>query len=272
MADGFDEARLLTLSADYSDDELDAVAELYDRPRLRGRRSEADRDERVRRAVADAALRGLVARRALVLEGSAAKPRVRLIGHHAQLLDPFVNAEVTVAVRIEHPGRVVGRALFVRGDALVVQEALPGQAIKRMTLGAIGGLRDAVESGLPLGDAASDRDDAASPAARRLELTTRAFDKAVRAVAAGEPVPQCVPLAAADLLHARRATATVSVTRREADGTIVLDQRSWLDGGTLGEWELVAGDGDPPATVMIESLEAGAIRLWLRAVLASIVL
>lgn len=250
-------AQLLELSADYSDDELDAIAEVYDRARLRGRRDPADRDERVRRAVADAALRALVARRALVLEGGPARPRVRLLEPHAAVLDPFVFPDATVAIRTDRPGRTVVRSLFARGQAVTVQEALPGQAISRMTLHPRPRILDHLLAGIP--PARSD-----TPEGRqRMELTPRMIEGTEGAIAAGTPAPACVPPAAADVLYARTLAVAVEVTSRDAQGVVSVERRSWIDAGALGVWELVDGDGEPPATVFLEPRPGAALNEWL---------
>lgn len=256
--------KLLELSADYSDDELDAVAELYDRSRLRGRRAPADRDERTRRAVADAALRALVARRALILEGGPARPTVRLLEPHASLLEPFVHPDATVAVRVDRPGRSVTRALFARGQRIVVQEAVPGQAISRMTLHPRDGLRAHLTAGVPPASAS------AADARQAIELTPRMLEGTERAIVEGTPPPACVPAPAVDVLYARTAGVAVEVTTRDAEGAVAIERRWWLDAGATGAWELVDGDGDPPATVTLEPREPGERDTWLAAVAAEL--
>jgi len=253
-----DGGRLLELSSDYSEDELDAIAELYDRARLRMRRSPADRDERTRRAVADAALRALVARRAMVLEGGPSRPRVRLLEPHASVLEPFVHPEAIVAIRAFRPdSSTVLRVLFVREDAVVVQEALPGHAICRMTLHPRKRVLDHLLAGVPdpSEDAVQDR----AP----LELTVRMLERTERAIANGAPTPDGVPDVAVDVLYARVISLAFEITRLDEDGAIVVERRAWMAAGNLGAWELVDGDGDPPATVTLTPRGGDDLREWL---------
>jgi len=258
MAERSSQPQLLELSADYSDDELDAIAELFDRVRLRGRRAAADGDERTRRAVADAALRALVARRALVLEGGPARPRVRFLEPHASLLDPFVAPDATVAIRVERPGRAIARALFLRGSAAVAQEALPAQAISRMTLRPRAVVLEQLTAGVPEMSA-----QAAETGAKPVELTPSMLKGAERAIAGDAPMPACVPAAAADVLYARTSTVTIEMTCRTDDGSVLVERRTWIDAGTAGAWELVAGEGEPPATLLLVAREPEARDAWI---------
>ncbi len=131
-----DGGRLAALSIDYSDDELDAIAELFRRPDLGSRRVREPPEDAPGRAAARAAIetatRGLVARRAIALEGTPVRPRVRFVEPHATLLGAFVGADATASVRVERPSRTTTRALFARDDVVVEQSSLPAQAIKRM--------------------------------------------------------------------------------------------------------------------------------------------
>lgn len=240
-------ATVAALSADYSGDELDAIAELFDRPRLaRRRQPPSDAGERVRRAVADAALRALVARRALVLEGEPSRPRVRFLEPHATLLDPFVAAEATIWLRVGRPGGDEARALFVREDLVVEQRVLPGRAIARMTARPRTAARALALAELPLdADAASHRE------RRPLELTTRSWEAAQRALAAGEPPPPGLAGRALDVLHAGTAVGELHVVHRDAEGALIEHRVAWLAAGALGIWRIEPGPGEPPATLLL---------------------
>ncbi len=248
------ERDLLTgLSADYSDDELDAIALLFDRPLLAARRREHPRTS-VERAVNEAVLRGLVARRALVLEGGGKKRRVRFLEPHRALLDPFVGAEATIAVWVRRPDRVSATAFFLRGDRAVRQSALPGLAIKRMSLLPRAGAEGEALAALDL-DSLPEADGERQP----IELSPRMWSAAEDAVA-GDGTAAGGPAAALDLLHARTATVELSVSWTDADGTRLLERLHWLAAGTLGTWLVEPGEGDPPASVSVEPAEPASIR------------
>lgn len=237
---------LVSVSADYSEDELDVIAELYDQARLRARHAEEGDDARLRRVVSDAVLRSLVARRALVMGGTAAHPRIRLLEPHSTLLNPMIGAEATVASRLVVRGDVTAKVLFARGGVLVEQVALPGLAIRRMTAHPREVLAAMAMDGLPVPE-----EQAAPADAEAFEIDPRVLGRIEQAVDRGEPLPAGVPEFATELVHARQATATVRVVRKEKDGTVVDDRVGWFDAGTMGLWSL-----GPPAGV-----REGVVRL-----------
>src|SRR4051794_5641440 len=93
----------LAFSADYTQDELDAHADAFGMAALGAPRLAAEPADgtaaAVRRAVLASALRSLVARRALVLTGTEARPRIQFLEPHAQILETFLRAEEIVSVR-----------------------------------------------------------------------------------------------------------------------------------------------------------------------------
>lgn len=253
---------LVSVSADYSEDELDVIAEVYSRSRLRRRRAEAGEDEKVRRAVADAVLRGLVARRALVLGGTADHPRIRFLEPHSTLLNPMVGAEATVTARLAARGRVTARVLFARGGVMVEQQALPGMAIRRMTAHPREVLPAMALDGLP---APADQP---APEGEAFEIDAHTLTRIEQAIDAGEPLPADVPELAADLMHARTATATVRVVRREKGGTVVDERVGWFDAGLLGLWCLEAPPDGRAGVVRLVPTSGEALLSSLEAILA----
>jgi hypothetical protein len=227
------------LSADYSQDELDAIADAFGVPSAGSVRLSAGGHDAVLRAVLASALRGLVARRAIMLSGTAASPRIELLEPHGTLLGTFVGATRIVAIeeRDAHGG-VKRRVVFVRGDVAVEQRALGGQAIVRMTARPATSLTDLVP--------APPRDDAAADDGRRpLEIAaitlTRTADE-LRATGAD--------VALVDLVHARRRTLTISDTR-VAGHRFERETTAWLDAGALGWWRLEPDDHEPPVTLRL---------------------
>ena len=257
-------ATIAELTLDYSDDELDAVADLFDRRVFAQRRQrDPDRDERTRRAVADAMLRALAARRALVLEGSPARPRVRLLEPHATVLDPFVAPEVEVHVVEESALGMRAWSLYARGEVVVERRALPGEALSRLTA------RPRVAAApVPLPHALFEADDAAQPA--RVEVTLRQFERADAAVTAGMPPPAGVPKLLGDVLYARTASATVILTARSDTGVVEHERWSWLAAGRLGLWRVSVGPGRELSTVFIEVVQPQEFRAELARGLAAI--
>ncbi len=238
------------LSVDYSDDELDAIADLFRRPDLGGRRVRDPGEDIAARAAAraaiDAATRGLVARRAIALEGTTVRPRVRFIEPHATLLGAFVGADATASVRVERPGRTQVRALFARDDVVVEQASLPGQAIKRMVAHPRAQAPALLIDGLPFAPEAGD-------GAKRVphELTLTMLDRAERVLEQGSEPPPWLSDELLDLLHARTGSATIVVRRRHPGGIVLADRISWMAAGTLGTWRVEPVGTQPSLTVRL---------------------
>lgn len=257
--------RIATLAVDYSDDELDAIAELFRRPDLGGVRvRDRPPDAHARallRAALDAATRGLVARRAIALEGTRWRPQVRFLEPHATLLGAFVGADATASIRVEAPSRTHMRALFCRDDVVVEQTSLPGQAIKRMTA-----RPRAAALGLLLADLpASSPDGARGARGPAHELTLTMLDRAQRLVAGGGERPPWLAPELLDVLHARTGSAAITVRRREPGGIVLADRVAWLAAGALGTWRIEPVGTQPSVTVRVAPSSDDEIRALLRA-------
>jgi hypothetical protein len=255
---------IAALSVDYSDDELDAIAELFRRPDLGGRRVRDPAEDAAGRAAAraaiDTATRGLVARRAIALEGTPVRPRVRFIDPHATLLGAFVGADATASVRVERTGRTQVRALFARDDVVVEQASLPGQAIKRMIAHPRAQALELLFDDLPFapeGDAGRAR----APH----ELTLTMLDRAERVLAQGSEPPPWLPRELLDLLHARTGSATVVVRRRHPGGIVLADRISWMAAGVLGTWRVEPVGTQPSVTVRLAPSDDDEVRRLLTA-------
>lgn len=253
-----------TLSVDYSDDELDAIADLFRRPDLGGRRVRDPGEDIAARAAAraaiDAATRGLVARRAIALEGTPVRPRVRFIEPHATLLGAFVGADATASVRVERPGRTQVRALFARDDVVVEQSSLPGQAIKRMVAHPRAQAPALLTEDLPFAPEATD-------GARRVphELTLTMLDRAERVLEQGSEPPAWLSSELLDLLHARTGSATIVVRRRHPGGIVLADRISWMAAGALGTWRVEPVGTQPSVTVRLAPSTDDEVRRLLMA-------
>jgi hypothetical protein len=232
------------VAVDYSVDELDAIADAFGRPILGGARLQLPAAERseldaaLLRTALDTALRGLVARRAVDVQGSASAPRIALLEPHATVLGAFVGATRILAIDARTPDRFERRVLFLDAAAGVVAEQRPTRhaALVRMTARPAADFAALVREALAL-DPAQD-----APARRAtLEVSASVLD-------GDAPAPPGAPSALADLLHARRRTLQVADTR--VDGARLERRTSrWLDAGTLGWWR-VEPDGRVPAAVM----------------------
>jgi hypothetical protein len=258
------EGRIAALSVDYSDDELDAIAELFRRPDLGGRRVRDPGEDVAARAAAraaiDAATRGLVARRAIALEGTPVRPRVRFIEPHATLLGAFVGADATASVRVERPGHTQVRALFARADVVVEQVSLPGQAIKRMVAHPRAQALELLMRDLPFAPECEDRAGRAPH-----ELTLTMLDRAERVLEQGSEPPPWLSSDLLDLLHARTGSATIVVRRRHPGGIVLADRISWMAAGTLGTWRVEPVGTQPSVTVRLAPCEDDEIRRLLTA-------
>jgi hypothetical protein len=257
-------ARVAALSVDYSDDELDAIAELFRRPDLGGRRVRDPAEDAAGRAAAraaiDAATRGLVARHAIALEGTPVRPRVRFIEPHATLLGAFVGADATASIRVERTGRTQVRALFARDDVVVEQASLPGQAIKRMVAHPRPQALELLFADLPF---APDCDDERARAPHELTLTM--LDRAERVLAQGSEPPPWLSSELLDLLHARTGSATIVVRRRHPGGIVLADRISWMAAGALGTWRVEPVGTQPSVTVRLAPSGDDEIRRLLTA-------
>ncbi|MBJ7469861.1 MAG: hypothetical protein JHD16_01100 [Solirubrobacteraceae bacterium] len=226
------------VSIDYSDDELDALASAFNRPDL-ARRPERAGGDPVRRAQQQTALRGLVARKAIALTGSTARPRIAFLDPHATMLGTYLRASALATVRTETADRTRAVSLLADDEVVVLQEALPGQAIQRMTAHGVDGAIALLGAELRLPES---REPADRPA---IELTRRMINGALEAFQRREPAPSCVPSAGADLLYARVASGSVTFTSRDRAGTVTAHKWAWIDAGTLGVWQLHT-TGDSP--------------------------
>lgn len=264
MAEPPTQGRVAALSVDYSDDELDAIAELFRRPDLGGRRVRDPAEDVAGRAAAraaiDAATRGLVARRAIALEGTPVRPRVRFIEPHATMLGAFVGADATASVRVERPGHTQVRALFARDDVVVGQTSLPGQAIKRMVAHPRGRALELLFADLPF--APEHGDDAVRVPH---ELTLTMLDRAERVLERSSEPPPWLSSELLDLLHARTGSATVVVRRRHPGGIVLADRISWMAAGTLGMWRVEPLGTQPSVTVRLAPSDDDHIRRLLTA-------
>jgi hypothetical protein len=256
--------RIAALSVDYSDDELDAIAELFRRPDLGGRRVRDPAEDAAGRAAAraaiDAATRGLVARRAIALEGTPVRPRVRFMEPHATLLGAFVGADATASIRVERTGHTQVRALFARDDVVVEQASLPGQAIKRMVAHPRAQAPALLFDDLPF---APECDEARERAPHELTLTM--LDRAERVLTQGSEPPPWLSSELLDLLHARTGSATVVVRRRHPGGIVLADRISWMAAGALGTWRVEPVGTQPSVTVRLAPSADDEIRRLLTA-------
>ena len=225
-------ATVKTLSIDYSDDELDALAVAFSRSDL-ARRPERVGGDPVRRAQQQTALRGLVARHAIALGGTPTRPRIEFLEPHATLLGAFLSAAAVATVRREVREEARTVSLFVHDEVVVHQAALPGQAIQRMTAYGQGGAGALLAAELQLPQPP------AEPVPRGgVELTRRMVRTTLEAIAAREPIPAGVPGPAADILYARVASGSVAITSRDRVGTRSAEKWAWIDSGDVGLWRV----------------------------------
>jgi hypothetical protein len=239
------------ISVDYSDDELDALAAAFGRADL-ARRPERAGGDPIRRAQHQTALRGLVARRAIMLSGTAARPQIAFLDPHATLLGTWLRAATVATLRSESREAARSVSLLVGDGVVVHQAAIPGQAIQRLTAHGSDGAAELLAVELAL-DAAVAPPSAAAP----IEVTARMVTSTLDAHARREPPPECVPSAAADLLHARVSSGSLTLTSRA--GTVRTAARwSWIDGGTLGLWQVRGGAES--ATLTLEPASPSALR------------
>jgi len=227
------------ISIDYSDDELDAISTAFLRRDIARRARADDAHDPIRRAQNQTALRGLVARRAIMLGGTASRPRVTFLEPHATLLDAYLRAGSIATIRRDE--RKVSRAvsLFVHGEIVVEQAAREGLAVQRMTAHARADAAELLHRELRLPAAP------APAAPEEIELTQRMMTLTLEAVGRGADPPGCVPGKAADVLYARSSSGTVTITSRDRSGTRSSEKWAWVDAGDLGLWRVVP-DGEGP--------------------------
>jgi hypothetical protein len=236
------------ISIDYSDDELDAISAAFLRRDIARRARADDADDPIRRAQNQTALRGLVARRAIMLGGTPARPRVTFLEPHATLLGAFLGADSIATIRHDERKTMRAVSLFVHGEIVVEQAAREGLAVQRMTAHDRAAAPELLRRELRLPPAA------ASAAGEEIELTRRMLTLTTAAVQRREDPPRCVPQRAADLLYARRSSGSVTMTSRDRSGTRSAEKWSWIDAGDLGLWRVVT-DGDGP---ILRLVAAGA--------------
>lgn len=220
------------ISIDYSDDELDAISEAFTRRDIARRDRDADTFDPIRRAQNQTALRGLVARRAVTLGGTAARPRMTFLEPHATLLGAFLGAQAIATIRHERGATVRAVSFFAHGDVVVEQAAREGMAVQRMTA------HGRQSAGALLSAEISCLTSARGNATGDVQLTRRMMSLAVAAVENGEASPDSVPTAAVEILHARLASGSVVVTGRDRTGTRTAEKWAWIDSGDLGLWRV----------------------------------
>lgn len=245
-----------SISIDYSDDELDAIAEAFTRRDIARRERGDDDDGPVRRAQNQTALRGLVARRAIALGGTPARPRMTFLEPHATLLGALLGAEAVATIRHERGPVARAVSLFAHGEVVVEQAPREGLAIQRMTAHGRAAAPELLraELGLP----SSSEPAPAPPPREQVELTKRTMTAAVAAVEHGGERPDCCPERAWEILYARTASGSVTISARGRAGTLSAEKWSWADGGRLGFWR-VRSDPDSPL-VRLVSADAGELR------------
>lgn len=245
-----------TVSIDYSADELDALASAFRRADL-ARAPERAAGDPIERARHQTALRGLVARRAIVLSGTPARPRIALLDPHATLLGGWLGARAIATVRHEDRARTRVSSLHAAG-VLVHQEALPGQAIERLTAHGAGAAPELLAAELRLPDGSS-----AEHPVPRLELTRRMIASSLEALAERRMPPERVPPLGADVLHARVASGSVSLDHWAPGGARTTSKWTWIDAGELGFWRVEAMPDD--AIVAFVAAEPDALRAEIEA-------
>jgi hypothetical protein len=247
-------AGVLTLSVDYSVDELDALADAFGVAAFGSDRLGRGGTDAVLRATLATALRGLVARRAIALGGSAATPRIELLEPHGTILGTALGAARIVRVEVVDPAGIRSWVVFARGGVAVEQHALPAQpAILRMTAHPAERFEGLVLD--PLGTPVDGRD---RPGREALLLSTRMLSAASRELAAAG-----APAAVVDLVHARRRRIELVDLRR--DGSRVERRTTgWLDAGELGWWRLEPEADEDAAVVRAIPCSSAALAAVLR--------
>jgi hypothetical protein len=218
-----------SLSIDYSEDELDALADLFGLPALgsaRLRRPPATgTEEAVLRATLATATRGLVARHAMMLSGTAIRPKVELLEPHATILRTFLGSTAVLAVEQQRRAEVDRRVLFVRDDVVVEQRAVGGRAILRMVAHPAGALDELAAGALDLSD------EQPQAAGEPLEVVTATLDRGFDEAHAEAPG------VLRDLLYARRRAIRATASRQTGTG-VERTALEWLDAGDLGLWRV----------------------------------
>lgn len=218
------------VSADYSEDELDALAELFDVRALGSSRLlDSDPEDVVLRAVLACATRSLVARRAIMLTGTAQRPQIEFLEPHATLLGTFLGAEEIVIVQRDGRGLSSRLVLFARNELVVTQEALAESAILRLKTYPRGQLPTLARGYLNL-------DDAVAVTTPAIQTTIAHLIRAENA-ANGDVDVGTIDEHLRDVIYARRAICEVSV-KRQSPARVEQITLRWIDAGVLGLWEL----------------------------------
>ncbi|MEH3052382.1 MAG: hypothetical protein PGN13_00040 [Patulibacter minatonensis] len=240
------------ISVDYSDDELDALATAFGRKDL-ARRPERSTDDPIRRAQRQTALRGLVARHAIMLSGTPNRPQIAFLDPHATLLGTWLRAPAVATIRTEAREAARSASLLVGDEVVVHQAALPGQAIQRLTAHGRDGAPDLLAAELDLASTVPAPEDA-----KPIEVSPRMVGATLEAFEQGQAPPTNVPKAAVDVLHARLSSGSLTIAHRATGGVRVAERWAWIDAGTLGLWR-VRGPKDG-AVLTIEPFDPSALR------------
>lgn len=219
------------LTVDYGAEELSALGRLLgagDAPGLNAP-DPAPMSPDTRRAVHAAAWRGLVARRALMIEPGP-PPSFAVAEPHASLLAPLIAPERALSLDRWTPTAETRWTMYLRESAAVEQEALPG-LLYRHTLRP----RAAAAGRLLRAAAIEERRLSSEPAVQ----TTRA---ALTEPRTAESLP---------VLY-----AALSVTHLRAGEKAVV----WVDAGDLGLWRGSGPGSGPRAAVRLEPVSADALR------------
>ena len=249
---------LRSLSIDYSEDELDALADLFGVPALgsaRLRRPPASgTEEAVLRATLATATRSLVARRAMVLSGTAIAPTVELLEPHATLLRTFLGSTTVVSVERAERSATDRWVVFVREGVAVEQRAVQGRAIVRMTAHPAAALHALVAGPL------SFEDSGAQPEGTPVAAAVRTLEEPP-----GADLSPGTPERLREVLYARRQTIDVKVVRR-LEGAVERTRLRWIDSGRVGLFR-VEPDADE-ATATLTPTTADAVERELAAACA----
>jgi hypothetical protein len=227
------------LTVDYGAEELSALGRLLGAGEAPGLNAPdpAPMSPETRRAVHAAAWRGLVARRALVIEPGP-PPSFAVTEPHASLLAPLIAPERALTIDRWTPTAPTRWTVYLREGAAVEQEALPGLLYRHTLLP-----REAAADRVLRAAAIPDRE----PGAGDPVETTRA--------ALTEERKDDTP----PVLYAAKSVVQV----RAGERALV-----WVDAGRLGLWcgtgPGSAPEAPPRATVRLEPAGADALRAALR--------
>ena len=257
---GASAGRVLSMSVDYSEDELDALADIFGVPALGSARLRnppaTPLAEAVLRASLGTAIRGLVARRAIMLGGTALRPEIEFLEPHGSFLSVFLGAQATFAVRRDGDRGIEQHVVFVRDATAVEQRTADGRAILRMTAYPVAQTRSLVLGPVGLLD-----DARAAVEAPAVEVTLDGLDRGI--ATRGADCEGTVLEALADVLHARRFTGE-AVVARTLGARVERSEVRWLDAGELGLWVVEPGVGEPPVTATVRPVGAAELRTLLQ--------